>query len=444
MTNNNFNNQSRYPRNEVRSELAIREENSLKYSIDESNVVEWNSKDKARNLKAKNYNYTAIYAYLMDLICAFVTDYRNVEGAITELDNNYYTIRLKRETVEKYAFGQYTKVRSKFWKSFYKVIAEPKTLIMHTDEGDFLGEPIRILAKLQDGTILKAKNFENLQNATSMIESVQIDFFKPMFKEIIENHPNWIPLPRYLQAIIDTELIENPQLAEWQAHSQFTTYEKQSLTAHQIRLYFLYMTDHNNNIGEFMNINAIEFWQCVHADNIRKVQKKTDEGNLYNQYYLHDWIKSKYELDALAHFHSNLAQKGLIDGINFTTCQSWYDQQSRFYRVAVYRKQPLRNAPAYIEYDEQKQIVAPANEPKENDKPNLMNDYNNWIWEHDEYISFEDYIAMIKNTNAWNEGIKQATNNDYSITNGTYTDNDGNVGFAINDDNNEWPSDIPF
>ena len=62
--------------------------------------------------KAKNYNYTAIYGYIMDLICAFVTDYRDTEGAITEGNNNYYLINLRRETVEKYAFGEYTKTNT--------------------------------------------------------------------------------------------------------------------------------------------------------------------------------------------------------------------------------------------------------------------------------------------------------------------------------------------
>ena len=416
MANNNFNNQTHYPRNEVRSELAT------KQTTKDNTILDFTTKaeQKAMELKAKNYNYTSIYAYLMDLICAFVTDYRLVEGAITELDNNYYMMTLKRETVEKYGFGPYTKVRSKFWKELYKVIAEPKTLYMYTDEGEFLGEPIHLTAKLQDGTILKSKNFENLQNATQMIEYLQIEFFKPMFKPVVEHHENWIPLPRYLQAIIDTELITNPAIAEWQAQSRYHTYEIENLTSQQIRLYFLYMTDHNNNIGDFMNINAIEFWQCVHAHNVNK-RKITDDKGEHDFLYLTDWNKSRYEFNALARFHSHLAKKGLIDGINFTTCQAWYEPKNRTYRVAITRKQPLRNAPAYIEYDETKLIALPAKD----DTPDLQSEYNKYAWEHDEYIDFETFVYMKKREQAFIEGLQ-----------GNTTDTTSN--------NNDFPEDIPF
>ena len=178
----NNNNQSHYPRSEVRSELATRQ-TTINNTLQEMkyNGVLSNNEIKAIELKAKNYNYTAIYGYIMDLICAFVTDYRDTKGAITEGNNNYYLINLRRETVEKYAFGDYTKGRSQVWKAFYKVVSEPKTLYMITPDGEYLGEPIHITAKLADGTLLKAKNFENLQNATKMIETVQIEFFKPMF-----------------------------------------------------------------------------------------------------------------------------------------------------------------------------------------------------------------------------------------------------------------------
>lgn len=166
-----------YPRNEIRSELAIKGGNSEKYSVDETSITNLEP-DKKTQIKAKYFNYITAYAYIMDLICGFITDYRETPNAIyNDLNSRYYKIRLKRSTIEKYAFGEYTKVKSKFWKAFYKVIAEPKTLIMHTNEGNFLGEPIRLLAKLTDGTILK-RNFENLQNATQMIESVDIEFFQ--------------------------------------------------------------------------------------------------------------------------------------------------------------------------------------------------------------------------------------------------------------------------
>ena len=408
MERNNFNNQSHYPRSEIKSELATRQttiDNTLT-EIDKQTFLT-SKQIKAIELKAKNYNYTAIYGYIMDLICAFVTDYRNVRGAITEGKDNYYLCTLKRDTVEKYAFGPYTKVRSKFWKAFYKLINEQKTLYMYTPEGEYLGLPIILTAKMADGTILKAQNFENLQNAMSMVESVQIEFFKPMFKEVVENHSNWIPLPRYLQAIIDTELIENPSIAEWKAQSRYHDYDTENLTAQQIRLYFLYMTDHNNNIGDFMNVNAIEFWQCVHPANVKKVKVYAgDNDKPQDNLYLTDWNKARYEFNALTRFHSYLANKGKIDGINFTTCQAWYEQKDRIYRVAVYRQKPLNNAPAYIEYDEQKQIVAPAN-----NTPDLQADYNEYIWTHDEYISFEQYVHMRKTTDAWNEGMNAAANN---------------------------------
>lgn len=391
-----MNTQSHYPRSEVRSELATRQttiNNTLQEMDYNGNLSK--SAIKAIELKAKNYNYSAIYGYLMDLICAFVTDFRDTEGAITECSNNYYLINLRRETIEKYAFGEYKKVRSQFWKAFYKVVAEPKTLYMITPEGEFLGEPIHLTAKLADGTLLKSKSFENLQNASKMIESVQIEFFKPMFKEVVENHQNWIPLPRYLQAIIETELIENPTIAEWRPHSDFHSYDTENLTAQQIRLYFLYMTDHNNNIGDFMNVNAIEFWQCVHPANVKKGKQTTGEG-IHDYLYLTDWNKARYEFNAFTRFHSHLAKKGKIDGINFTTCNAWYEQKNRIYRVAVYRQKPLEKAPAFIEYDEQKQLCEPA----KNGIPDLQSEYNRYIWEHDTYITFEDFVQIRKHPQA--------------------------------------------
>jgi hypothetical protein len=442
----NNNNQSHYPRSEVRSELATRQ-TTINNTLQEMkyNGVLSNNEIKAIELKAKNYNYTAIYGYIMDLICAFVTDYRDTKGAITEGNNNYYLINLRRETVEKYAFGDYTKVRSQFWKAFYKVVSEPKTLYMITPDGEYLGEPIHITAKLADGTLLKAKNFENLQNATKMIETVQIEFFKPMFKEVVENHQNWIPLPRYLQAIIETELIENPTIAQWRPQSRYHTYDTETLTAQQIRLYFLYMTDHNNNTGDFMNVKALEFWQCVHPANVKK-QKVYVEGSDKPQdnLYLTDWNKARYEFNAFTRFHSHLAKQGKIDGINFTTCNAWYEPKDRVYRVAVYRQKPLVNAPAFIEYDEQKQIAEPAN----NGAPDLQSEYNSYIWEHDNYITFEEYINMRKATAAWNEGANQVMNNnnddynpfEYNPFEGYGDQNDTPQA----DDNNNIFGDIPF
>lgn len=371
-----------YPRNEIRSELAIKGGNSEKYSVDETSITNLEP-DKKTQIKAKYFNYITAYAYIMDLICGFITDYRETPNAIyNDLNSRYYKIRLKRSTIEKYAFGEYTKVKSKFWKAFYKVIAEPKTLIMHTNEGNFLGEPIRLLAKLTDGTILK-RNFENLQNATQMIESVDIEFFKPMFKQIVEDKQSFVLLPPHLQAVIDTELLENPKLAEWQAISHFDKYEKEKLTGQQIRLYFMYIADRNNDTGENIFIPDIEFWQAVHPDNVRfsisnmndKFTKINYENGCYKNavvqddklfcYYLNDWIKSKYELDALANFHSVLSHKGKLQGMNFVTCKSYYEKENKRYRIAIYRQQPLTNAPAYKVIQQEKIKQLPTNNTNE-------------------------------------------------------------------------------
>ena len=398
-----------YPRNEIRSELAIRGGNSEKYTV-EDDSINFLELDKETQIKAKYFNYVTAYAYIMDLICGFVTDYRTVPKAIYDDPNSrYYKIRLKRETVEKYAIGPYTRVKSKFWKAFYKVIAEPKTLIMHTDEGNFLGEPIRILAKLTDGTILK-KNFENLNNASQMIKSVDIEFFKPMFKQIVEDKETFVLLPPHLQAVIDTELLENPHLAEWKAYSNYKSYDPEKLTGQQIRLYFMYMADRNNDKGENMYIPDIEFWQTVHPDNVRVNIKNINDpfvkenykggtfpnaklqGDKLFIYYLNDWVKSKYEMDALANFHSVLSYKGLLQGMNFTTCRSYYEKDNHRYRIAVYRKVPLQNAPKYSQLEAPKQ-----NTIEDNSEYQLNIEYQKWLNEGNKG-SFLEFCIFHRNT----------------------------------------------
>lgn len=331
MKNLNTNNNVHYPRLVARSEL------SSKNNTDESKIASLKTAEKMFQMKTKYYNYNSDYGYLFDIITGLITDYRNVPNAIGE-DDIYYSINVSRETLETYAFGEYKNVRADFWRAFTRVVNKPKTLLMHTAEGDYIGLPINIVAKLQDGTILKP-NFENLNNATQMIKSATLQFFKPMFRTIVDNSGNWIPLPRNLQAKIVNLYNEHKELFNYKPNSNYKTYEEENITPEQLRLYFLYVSDHNNGIGETMKINAIPFWLSVHPRNIKKIA----DGH----YCMQDWYKAKFEFDALAKLHSELATRGEIEGINFTTCKAWYEKTTKTYEMIISRDKPLKLAPPF-------------------------------------------------------------------------------------------------
>lgn len=443
------NKQIKYPRLVAKSELATNK------SLSNAEIIDTRNEDKRQEVTRKNFNYNVSYAYAMDGLSAYCTD-NAANGKIHLLDNNFYSIRVTPDEWEQYCLGKYVtekKINSRFWDNFKDIVKEPKTLVMITDEGTFLGEPIRILVKRNDCVINShGGNMSNLQtwnkeqnryvpleNATA-IEYIQIDFFRPMFKAAVEDNANWLPLPRNLQAIIDYTELHNPELLQFTYTSRYDKSKIMKISPQTARKYFLYVNANTNFLHERMYIDAVDFWKCVNPARIRAVEHQNDEGKKYTTFHLKAWYEDKQAMECLIKLHRNLVDTNQLEGIQFTTCGVWYNQSTGKYDVAVYRQKPLNNAPSFIEYDEQKQIAAPTTEEN-----GLQADYNLYLWEHPESnISFEEYIESQGATAAWNEGAKQVINNNNDDYNPFEYKDDYNPFAGYDDQDDTPPSEIPF
>jgi hypothetical protein len=350
---NNKNNQMHFPRLVANSELATNK------SLSEKEFIDLRNEEKRQEITRKNYNYNVSYSYAMDGLSAYCTD--NAENAkIHSLENNYYSIRVTPEEWENYCLGDFYKndkiINNRFWDNFKDIVKEPKTLVMATNEGYFLGEPIRILVKREENNRnshggnmdnLKTWNKElqaytQIETATA-IEYIQIDFFKPLFRDAVENSANWLPLPRYLQAILDYTELHEPEKLKLIYHSYFSPQKEIKISSQTARKYFLYVNTKNNFIGNYMHINAIDFWKCVNPAQIRTVETKTETGKKYNKYFLKSWFETKQIMECLVKLHRDLVDDNKLDGINFTTCGVWYNDKTTEYKIQVYRQKPLNS-----------------------------------------------------------------------------------------------------
>lgn len=365
MTTNKKNNQMHFPRLVAQSELATNK------SLAENEIIDLRNEDKRQEITRKNYNYNVSYSYAMDGISAYCTDNAGT-GKIHLLENNYYSIRVKTDEWENYSLGNFYKtdktISNRFWDNFKDIAKAPKTLVMVTDEGVYLGEPIRILVKRKDNNRNShGGNTSNLQTwnkelkaympieSANAIEYIQIDFFRPLFKTAVEDNANWLPLPRYLQAILDYTELYTPEKLQFTYTSRFSAPKKMAISAQTARKYFLYVNANTNFLGEYMNFSAIDFWKCVNPTRIRVVERENENGKKYNEYFLKSWYEDKQAMDCLVRLHRYLVDSNKLDGINFTTCGVWYEAASKEYKIQVYRKKPLNeNTPPFIEHKEEK------------------------------------------------------------------------------------------
>ena len=354
-----------FPRLVAQSELATNK------SLADTEIIDLRNEEKRQEITRKNYNYNVSYAYTMDGISAFCTDNAGT-GKIHLLENNYYSIRVTSDEWEDYCLGDNYKkdkiINRRFWDNFKDIAKEPKTLVMVTDEGIFLGEPIRILVKRKDDnrnahggntSNLKTWNKElqvrtPIENA-SAIDYIQIDFFRPLFKTAVEDNKNWLPLPRYLQAILDYTELYTPEKLRFMYVSRYSTPKEMRISTQTARKYFLYVNANTNFLGDYMNISAIDFWKCVNPTRIRAIEKENENGKKYNAYFFKAWYEDKQAMDCLVRLHRYLADTNRLDGINFTTCGVWYDPNKKEYKIQVYRQKPLnKDTPPFIETDEEK------------------------------------------------------------------------------------------
>ena len=309
----------------------LEQRDKLQNKIDAIHNKEW-------ELSRKNYDYNCGYSFLFDGIAVLCTDYNN---SIEILPNNYYMIRLTPEWLEKVCLGKYAnnpRIKAIFWDNFIKVAKEPKTLAMVTDEGIYHGEPIRILIRHKDGKENrsystqggKGQDLINLKNVTgNPIDFIQLEFFTPMFRAVVDFQKNWIPLPRNLQAILYDTQINNPGLFTFIYNSKYGPSKQYALSIDKVRKYFLYVTSHNNNIGNYMTIDAIDFF------------KQVSPGEIINDKYLKQWFLSKCEMDALCNLHRALVNQNKLEGISFNTGLVYFDQTTKKFSVAVKRDKPL-------------------------------------------------------------------------------------------------------
>lgn len=359
---NKKNNQVKFPRLVANSELAS---NKKLAGVE---VIDTREQEKRQELTRKNFNYNVSYSYAMDGLTAYCTD--NVSnGKIRLLENNYYSIRVTPQEWEIYSIGKYRTdqdIKTRFWKNFKEIVKDPKTLVMVTDEGTYLGEPIRILVKRNDNTRNShGGNMSNLKTwnkelqayipatNTTEIEYIQIDFFRPLFKSAVEDNANWLPLPKNLQAILDYAELHTPELLQFKYFSRYDNNSGQimKISSQTARKYFLYVNANTNFLGDYMHISATDFWACVNPAKII-VREETDETGTHNRYFLKAWNESRQAMECLIKLHRKLVDNNQLDGINFTTCGVWYEQQTQEYCIQVYRKKPLIEAPQFIEQTE--------------------------------------------------------------------------------------------
>ena len=296
--------------------------------------------NKECELSRKNYDYNCGYSFLFDGIAVLCTFYNE---SIEILPNNYYMVRLTPDMLEQICLGPYisnSKIKAVFWDNFIKVAREPKTLAMVTDEGIYHGEPIRILIRHKDGRENrsystqgnKGQELINLKNVTgNPIDFIQLEFFTPMFRAVVDYQKNWIPLPQYLQAILYDTKFNNPELFSFIYTSKYDKEDgqKYTLSIDIVRKYFLYVTAHNNNIGDFMTIDAIDFF------------KQIKPSEIVNDKYLKRWYLAKQAMDAFCNLHRVLVNKNKLEGIKFNTGRVTYNGKTKCFTVAVKREKPM-------------------------------------------------------------------------------------------------------
>lgn len=320
-----------YPRELAKTELTTNKNVNTKLIVWENVSRE---QQRELNVKAQEFNYVSIYAYLFDTICYVIKNHK--DKIVFDDDPNYYTVRLKKETIENVALGEYKNLKHSFWDNLIELTKKQRALYFFNGNEYVLGLPIitsihyqKELSQTESNQLYNLKNISELHS----IDYVEIKFNKTLFP-IVENKTSFLTLPSHFQAFLDNFIQTNKDYfcIEYQRNGKT---KKVNITSQQLRLYFLYMQQHDNNIGTTKRINALEFWKCVKPQYIKK---KGDN------YYLELWYEAKLVLDRMVTFHENAIKLG-IKGLNFIANKSFYHQKTKEYEININRQTNILSEP---------------------------------------------------------------------------------------------------
>lgn len=340
-----------YPRELAKTELTTNKNVNTKQIIWENVSRE---QQRELNVKAQEFNYVSIYAYLFDTICYIIKNHR--EEIDLDDDPNYYAVKLKKETIENIALGEYKNLKHSFWDNLRELTKKQRALYFFNGNEYVLGLPI--ITSIYYQKELKQKELKQLYNLNDIsefhvIDYVEIKFNKTLFPIVESKTSSFLTLPSHFQAFLDNFIQENKDYfcIEYQRNGKI---KKVNITSQQLRLYFLYMQHHDNNIGTTKKIKALEFWKCVKPQYIKR---KGDN------YYLELWYEAKLVLDKMVNFHEYIIKSG-VKGLNFIANKSFYNQNTKEYEISINRQTDILSEP-FPEPDEEMRFPIPFPEPED-------------------------------------------------------------------------------
>lgn len=292
--------------------------------------------EKIESLKRSFFEISGAHPYVFDAL-AFVCTYH--KKAIERGDNpleTHYRVRIPIDNFMDFALDGRVQFKHRLMAELYDMAMIQKGKVLPLDaKHSVLTVPVRVELLYKDGSRVNpavARQLENL-NGQLPVDMIAIEFYKPLFHSLLkgEDGESWFPLPKAFNA----KMLELMDILRDKPEFKYA-----GITAlpNQYRKVYLYMNLHDNSIGEYLHLDAIDSLLSCYPSLI-----STRRG----VHYIDDWWPARLFMKKAALFFYQMADRGLMEGVKLVPTGIWYDKPLRKFRFRLQRNQSYKAIEAF-------------------------------------------------------------------------------------------------
>jgi hypothetical protein len=205
--------------------------------------------------------------------------------------------------------------------------------------------------KLTDAEKARFANLKSSRNnseKTGRIALIMIEFYKPLFEPLFVRNSksglgvSYIQMPRALHAELKSTTDKLTEIGFFNETDMDA--EKVPVTEMDARAIFLYLALHDNHIGEYITIDAVDFTMCCFPSCLQYTQRENESGKLVKYPYISKIngfnICSKIKKTIVV--FKQMGKIGKMDGGQFIPLKLdenhvQYNHEAQEYRIKILR-----------------------------------------------------------------------------------------------------------
>jgi len=332
----------KYPKTLVKAEISSRRQLKSTELVDEQQKI---IEEKISELNKGSFELAGVFPYIFDVLCYVCT---HAKEAIERRGNNsetHFRVKIPTEAFYDFALDGELDQKHKLLKELLELHQNPKTKALPLNADLSIStQPIRIDLIHQNGRRITG-NLKNLQQGGQEIKFIIIEFYKPLFSQLLEGRHGkaWFILPKAFHAKMLKAIKQYKDLPEFKRYGNLAT-------SINYRKLYLYFNLHDNKKGDYLTYDSVDLAEHCLPENI---SEKNGKAYLDNWFKLHQFTQKGTRL-----FHK-MGQDGLLKGVEIIPTSIWYEKPAKEIRIKLKRnaieipeftdETPFQGAEYYVE-----------------------------------------------------------------------------------------------